>query len=89
VKINGLQTAELVGGRRARHLRRMSLTLTLFLLAGAVAAMIFAGWRGARPPHPLKGPRMVPWRFLMLGAAALAFLLLVHVGTLMGVQRPG
>jgi hypothetical protein len=44
----------------------------LFSIAGASAALAaFAGWRGALPPNPMKGPRMIPWRFLMvLGAAA-------------------
>jgi hypothetical protein len=44
-------------------------------LAGACAAVgVFAGWRGARPPNPMKGPRMVPWRFLMVLAATGAIL---------------
>ena len=67
----------------------MSLTTTLILLALTLAVMVFTGWRGARPPDPLKGPRMMPWRFLMLLSAAMATLLLIHVGTLMGLQRPG
>ena len=62
----------------------MSMTLTLSLLAGALLVAGFAGWRGARPSDFLK-PRMVPWRFIMLLAGALAFLLMVHIGTLMGV----
>lgn len=62
----------------------MSMTLTLSLLAGALIVAGFAGWRGARPSNFLK-PRMVPWRFIMLLAGALAFLLMVHIGTLMGV----
>ena len=57
----------------------MSLTLTLILLAACVAVMLFAGWRGARPPDLMKGPRMVPWRFLMVTAAAIGMLLLVHL----------
>ncbi|MES2862216.1 MAG: hypothetical protein V4701_12140 [Pseudomonadota bacterium] len=60
----------------------MSLTLTLILLAGSLIVAVFAGWRGTKPGDPLR-PRMVPWRFLMLLAFALAFLLLVHVGTLL------
>ena len=32
---------------------------------------------------------MMPWRFLMLLFGALAFFLLIHLATLMGVQRPG
>ena len=66
----------------------MNLTATLILLITAVAAMVFCGWRGARPPDPLKGPRMTPWRFLMIGAAAIALLLLIHLATLFGAERP-
>lgn len=66
----------------------MSLTVTLALLLVASALAVFAGWRGARPPDLLKGPRMAPWRMIMLMSAALAVLLLIHVGTLMGLQRP-
>ena len=66
----------------------MSMTLTLSLLAGALIVCVFAGWRGARPSDFLK-PRMVPWRFIMLLAGALAFLLIVHLGTLLGVTPQG
>ncbi len=67
----------------------MSLTLTLALLAGVVALAVFAGWRGGRPSQPHLGVRMVPWRFVMILAAALAFLLIVHVAALLGMpQRP-
>ncbi len=66
----------------------MSLTLTLILLAASLASAVFAGWRGALPPNVVKGPRMAPWRFLMLLGGALAVLLLIHVGTLLGLQRP-
>ena len=66
----------------------MSMTLTLSLLAGALIVGVFAGWRGARPSDFLK-PRMVPWRFIMLLAGALAFLLIVHLGTLLGVTPQG
>nr|WP_314433737.1 hypothetical protein [uncultured Brevundimonas sp.] len=65
----------------------MDLTTTLLLLAAAVAIMIFCGWRGARAPDPFKGPRMIPWRFLMIGAAAVAMLLLIHLATLFGAAR--
>lgn len=59
----------------------MSPSLTLTLLAAAVAVAAFSGWRGARPPDLMKGPRMMPWRFIMLAAAALAFLLLIHLAS--------
>ena len=63
----------------------MSLSLTLALLAAAVIVGVFAGWRGAKPSDFLR-PRMVPWRFVMLLAGALAFLLLIHLGTLLGLR---
>lgn len=65
----------------------MPLTTTLILLSAAVAVMVFCGWRGARAPDPFKGPRMIPWRFLMIGAAAVAMLLLIHLATLFGAAR--
>lgn len=57
----------------------MDAVLTLILLILAIAVVVFSGWRGSRPPDLTRGPRMVPWRFLMLAFAALAFLLLIHL----------
>ncbi len=62
----------------------MSMTLTLSLLAAALIVGVFAGWRGGRPSDFLR-PRIVPWRFIMLLAGALAFLLIIHLGALLGV----
>ena len=62
----------------------MDLSLTLILLAAASAVAVFSGWRGARPPDLTKGPRMMPWRFLMLASAALAVLLLIHLASTLG-----
>lgn len=63
----------------------MSLTETLALAAAFLALAVFAGWRGARPPNPLKGPRMVPWRPIMVAAAVGLILMLVHAVNLLGV----
>ena len=52
-----------------------SVQLLLALTCAVVAAL--CGWRGARPPDPMRGPRLVPWRFLMVLAGAAAVLLLV------------
>lgn len=62
----------------------MDLQMTLAAAAGLAALGLFAGWRGARPPDPHRGPRMIPWRFIMLLAAAGAILMLVHAVNLMG-----
>ncbi len=59
-------------------------TLILFLLAAAVVA--FAGWRGAHPFDPRRGPRMVPWRLIMVTAAMVALVLLVHLANLLGMK---
>jgi hypothetical protein len=59
------------------------LTLSLAVLLGAFA--VFAGWRGARPPDPRRGPRLIPWRFLMALAALGVLVLLVHLVNLLGL----
>jgi len=56
----------------------MDLRMTLALGAGLAALAAFAGWRGARPPNPMKGPRLIPWRAIMVFSAAAAILLLVQ-----------
>ncbi len=69
----------------------MNLTLTLVLLAASAVFGLICGWRGAKPTDIHKGPRMMPWRFLMLLCAALAMLLLIHLIALLGggsAQRP-
>ncbi len=41
--------------------------LNLLIAIGALIALaVFAGWRGMRLPNPHKGPRMIPWRWIML-----------------------
>jgi hypothetical protein len=50
----------------------MDLPTTFMISGGALALATFAGWRGARPPNPFKGPRLIPWRFIMVLAAAAA-----------------
>ena len=63
----------------------MDLPLTLSIGAAALVSVFVFGWLGARPPNPHKGPRLVPWRFLMLLAAAGVMLMAVHVINLLGV----
>ena len=64
----------------------MEMRETLVLLGVALGLAVFSGWRGARPPNLMKGPRMIPWRLLMLGATTFAFLLLVHAANLVGIK---
>jgi hypothetical protein len=65
----------------------MSWTLTLTALAICCALGLLCGWLGARPPNLVKGPRLIPYRFLMLLAGAVAVMLLIHVKTLAGLSR--
>ena len=65
----------------------MSLSLTLALLAAAVALAVLAGWRGSLPWDLRRGVRMIPWRFIMMLSAAAVFILVVHLAALMGVPQ--
>ncbi len=67
----------------------MDLRTTAILLACLAALAAFAGWRGAQPPNPHKGPRMAPWRFIMLMATAGVVLMAVHLVNLLGVTTGG
>lgn len=64
----------------------MSLHLTLILLFIAAGIAGFCGWRGAQPPDLLRGPRMVPYRFIMVMAAAVALVMVVHLVNLAGID---
>ncbi len=63
----------------------MDLSVTLALGAALLAITVFSGWMGARPPDLRRGPRMVPYRFIMLMAAACLIVVLVHLVNMMGV----
>jgi len=63
----------------------MDMSLTLGLAAGFAASAVFCAWRGAQPPDLARGPRMVPWRLLMMLSATGLLILVVHLVNLMGV----
>lgn len=56
------------------------------IAVAAAAFCVVCGWRGARPPDIHKGPRMVPWRLLMVSSAVVVLLMLVHLANLAGVS---
>jgi hypothetical protein len=64
----------------------MGLPLTLALAVGLAALTVLAGWLGARPPDLRRGPRLVPWRFLMALSALGALVLVVHLVNLLGFR---
>ncbi len=63
----------------------MTLNVTIALLGAALSIAAFAGWRGSKPPNPMRGPRLMPWRFIMVTASAMALFLLVHLVNLLGM----
>jgi len=64
----------------------LSLLITVILLAVSALLTVFFGLMGARPMNPLKGPRMVPWRFLMMLMFTATLLLVVHLLTVLGLK---
>jgi hypothetical protein len=67
----------------------MDLPLTLTLAAISLSIAVVCGWLGARAPNPKKGPRMMPYRAIMLLSGALFLILLPHIASLLGVELPG
>jgi hypothetical protein len=61
---------------------------TLIVLAVAVVAAVLFGWVGSRPWDPRRGPRLVPYRFLMLLAGTVAMFMAAHVLSLLGITAP-
>jgi hypothetical protein len=60
-----------------------------FTLAAAAVLgglTVLCGWLGARPPDPRRGPRLAPYRFLMMLGATGLMLLAVHMLNLAGVK---
>ena len=53
--------------------------------AGALLGVLF-GWLGARPPDLRKGPRLAPYRLLMLLCAVGVLMMLAHLANLMGLH---
>jgi hypothetical protein len=64
----------------------MDMPLTLAIAAVCLALAGFCGWRGAQPLNIHKGPRLMPWRPLMMLFAVAFLVLLAHAANLMGVQ---
>ena len=64
----------------------LSLPVTIILVFIAAGITVFCGWMGMQPMDPAKGPRMVPWRFLMLLGFTAAMLMVVHALNLVGLH---
>ncbi len=66
----------------------MGLTATLWIGAVSLVVALFCGWRGAQPPNPHRGPRLIPWQLLMMLSGAGVVLLAVHAAALLGLSQP-
>jgi hypothetical protein len=66
----------------------MDLRTTLAVLAVSAALAAFCGWRGARQWNVLEGPRLIPWRFLMLLSFACAVIMVKQAMELLGFTGP-
>jgi uncharacterized membrane protein len=64
----------------------MDLPVTITTLVALLVLAVFCGWRGARPPNVLKGPRLMPWRPLMMLCVVAIMLMTVHLLNLLGMQ---
>ncbi|NQE60424.1 hypothetical protein [Caulobacter sp. RHG1] len=64
----------------------MDLTATIAAAVALLLLAVLCGWRGARPSNVLKGPRMIPWRPLMMVCVVALMLMLVHLVNLLGVE---
>jgi hypothetical protein len=60
--------------------------LTLALAAVGLAVVALAAWRHGRPPEPARGPRMIPWILILLLAATLTLVMIVHLVNLFGIH---
>jgi hypothetical protein len=64
----------------------MDLLTTLAIAVAALLFALFCGWRGARPINVLKGPRLMPWRPLMMMSAVVLLLMAAHLLNLLGMK---
>jgi hypothetical protein len=63
--------------------KQMDMRTSLIVAAMLAAICVFCGWRGARPPNPMRGPRLTPWRFVMTLTAAGGLVALSHAAHLL------
>ena len=63
----------------------MDWPVTLIATGLGAAVTAICGWRGARPPDIHRGPRLFPYRLVMVLGAAFVMLMLAHMLNLAGV----
>ncbi len=65
----------------------MDVSTTLAAAALFIVLTALSAWRGSLPPNLIKGPRMMPWRMIMVTSAAVVLVLLVHLASLLGLRQ--
>ncbi len=70
-------------------MRRMDWTITLGLMTLFAGAGLVCGWLGARPPNFARGPRLIPYRFLMMLAAFGFIVTAAYALSLAGIKGGG
>lgn len=63
----------------------LDLILSLIALAGFIGFGVLANWKASQPWDDLR-PRRLPWRFFIIVAGFGAFLMVVHLVNLAGVE---
>lgn len=58
---------------------------TLVIIGLCIGLGAFFAWRAAQPPNVIKGPRLVPYTFLMLACIAVGLFMLVHLVNMYGI----
>ena len=58
----------------------------MFWNVPSIVVALFCAWRGAQPPDLLRGPRMIPYRMIMVLAAAVVLVMVVHLVNLAGFE---
>jgi hypothetical protein len=66
----------------------MSWTATLIFAAVTLVLVLGCGWRGAQAPNLRRGPRLFPYRMVMLLGSALLIVLIVHMAAMAGLLPP-
>ena len=64
----------------------MDWSLTLAAAAALAGLTGLFGWAGSRAPDLRRGPRLIPYRFLMMLSAVGLILMIVHMLNLAGVK---
>jgi hypothetical protein len=64
----------------------MGMAPTLFLMGLLTILALVCGWRSSIPWDPAKGPRMIPYRILMISSAGILMFLAAHALNLAGIQ---